>query len=115
MKEMLDIMKFTGKEILENKELREFLLNSSLRVLEIKWHDGSITSGIEQFENIIRQERNVVVMWEINKEEMLNTLGDIYLTIGNGKCKHDDLKEIQNQLNKISTVISEKLNKEEMT
>ena len=54
-------------------------------------------------------------MWEINKEEMLNTLGDIYLTIGNGKCKHDDLKEIQNQLNKISTVISEKLNKEEMT
>ena len=54
-------------------------------------------------------------MWEINKEEILNTLGDIYLTIGNGKCNHDDLKEIQNQLNKISTVISEKLNKEEMT
>lgn len=41
-------MKFTGKEILENKELREFLLNSSLRVLEIKWHDGSITSGYEK-------------------------------------------------------------------
>lgn len=55
MKEMLDIMKFTGKEILENKELREFLLNSSLRVLEIKWHDGSITSGIEQFEIITKK------------------------------------------------------------
>lgn len=54
-------------------------------------------------------------MWEINKEDILNALEDIYLTIGNGKCKHDDLKEIQNQLNKISTVVSQKLNKDEMT
>ena len=38
-------MKFTGKEILENEELMEFLLNSNLRVLGIRWHDGSITSG----------------------------------------------------------------------
>lgn len=38
-------MKVTGKEVLENNELREFLLNSGCRVLEIKWHDGSITKG----------------------------------------------------------------------
>lgn len=38
-------MKFTGKEILENEELMEFLLSSNLRVLEIRWYDGSITSG----------------------------------------------------------------------
>lgn len=38
-------MKFTGKEILENEELVEFLLSSNLRVLEIRWYDGSITSG----------------------------------------------------------------------
>ena len=38
-------MKFAGKEILENEELMEFLLNSDLRVFEIRWDDGSITSG----------------------------------------------------------------------
>ena len=38
-------MKFTGKEILEDKELSNFLLNSNCSVLKIKWCDGSITSG----------------------------------------------------------------------
>lgn len=38
-------MKFTGKEILEDKELSNFLLNLNCNVLEIKWCDGSITSG----------------------------------------------------------------------
>lgn len=54
-------------------------------------------------------------MWEINKEEILDTLSNIYLSIGNGRCKHDDLKEIQNKINEITNVINEKLNKEEMT
>lgn len=38
-------MKFTGKEILEDKELSNFLLNLNCNVLEMKWCDGSITSG----------------------------------------------------------------------
>lgn len=38
-------MKFTGKEILENEKLSNFLLNLNCSVLEIRWHDGSITSG----------------------------------------------------------------------
>ena len=33
------------KDILENKELSDFLLNSSCRVLEIIWNDGSKTKG----------------------------------------------------------------------
>lgn len=52
-------MKFTGKNILESKDLSEFLLNSSSRVLEIKWADGSITKGygreiyVEKVNNIM--------------------------------------------------------------
>lgn len=39
-------MKFTGKEIIESKDLSEFLLSSGCRVLEIKWSDGTISSGL---------------------------------------------------------------------
>lgn len=52
-------MKFTGKEILNSKELKEFLISSSCRVLEIKWHDGRISKGygkeiyIEKVDDIV--------------------------------------------------------------
>ena len=38
-------MKFKGKDILEDKDLCDFLLNSDYKLLKIKWHDDSITNG----------------------------------------------------------------------
>lgn len=38
-------MRYTGKEILENNELSDFLINSTCRVVELKSYDGSITKG----------------------------------------------------------------------
>ena len=78
-------MRYTGKDILENKELSDFLLNSSCRVLEITWHDGSKTKGYgkEIYIETIDNKLNLVKgLWSApisNNIELLLEIPDLNL------------------------------------
>lgn len=73
-------MKFSGKDLLENKELSDFLLNSGCRVLEITWHDGSKTKAYDKeiYIEIVENKLNLVEgLWSFPIKNNIELLFEI--------------------------------------
>ena len=84
-------MRFTGKEILESKELQEFLVNSKSRVLRIEWNDGSITNGSGKDINIENVEtfgkKHISVTEGLWSKEITNNMALVIEDINNDLYK----------------------------